>query len=57
MLFNIKMKAFWGIAPCSIIEAQRCLTSAYGLHHQSDDDGGSTHLSNVGLLQQDYRAL
>jgi hypothetical protein len=27
------------------------------LHQGDDDDGGSTHLLNVGLLQRDYTAL
>jgi hypothetical protein len=39
--FLVKMRAFWDIAPCSLV---------------TPIDGGSTHLSDVGLLQWDYTA-
>jgi hypothetical protein len=38
----------------------RRFSGTYCLHHQGDqnpDNGGSTHLWNVGLLQPDYTAL
>jgi hypothetical protein len=37
----------------------RDYTALYCLHHQGYhlDDGGSAHLSNIGLLQTDYTAL
>jgi hypothetical protein len=41
----LNMTAFRDIAPCSLVE----------IHHQ--DDGGSTHLWNVGILQRDYTVL
>jgi hypothetical protein len=44
--------AFWDIAPCSLVEVDQHFRSAYCLHHHPDE--GSTHLCNVGLLQQDY---
>jgi hypothetical protein len=40
---NIKMRAFWDIAPCGLEESHRRFRCAYCLHHQADDDGGSTH--------------
>jgi len=43
------------IAPCSLVEVDRRFRGAYFLHQ--GDDGGSTHLWNVGLLQRDYTAL
>jgi hypothetical protein len=30
---------------------------AYCLHYQGDDDGGSTYLWNVGVLQVDYTSV
>jgi hypothetical protein len=50
---SMKMTLFWDVAPCSHVEASRRLRDAYCLHYL-DDDGGSTHLSNVG--QSDYTA-
>jgi hypothetical protein len=62
---NSKIRAFWDVAPCSLVGADRRFRGAYCLYHQGDDwcsthhpdDGGSTHLSNVGVLQWDYKAL
>jgi hypothetical protein len=33
------MTAFWDIAPCGLVEADRRFRGAYCLHHQDDDDG------------------
>jgi hypothetical protein len=50
---------FWNTAPCSLVGVDRRFRGAYFIHHQGDDpdDGGSTHLSYVGLLHPDYIAL
>jgi hypothetical protein len=29
---NMKMRAFWGIAPCSLVVVDRCIRGAYCLH-------------------------
>jgi hypothetical protein len=50
-----KIKALWDIELCSL-GVDRRFRGAYCLRHQGDD-GGSTHLRNVGLLQRDYMAL
>jgi hypothetical protein len=34
---NIKMIAFWDIAPCSLVGVDRCFGGAYCLHHQGDE--------------------
>jgi hypothetical protein len=34
---NMKMTAFWYIAPCSLVEVNRRFRSAYCLHHQGDN--------------------
>jgi hypothetical protein len=54
--FDFKMTVFWDIAPCNLVEVDRRFRGAYWLHHHLPDDGGSTHLWNVGLLL-DYTAL
>jgi hypothetical protein len=41
---QLKMRVFWDVAPCSLVAVD-------------PDDGGSTHLLKVGLLQQGYTAL
>jgi hypothetical protein len=51
---NKMMRVFWDIAPCNLRVEWHC-RSVYCLHHL-EDDGGSTHLWNVALLQ-DYAAL
>jgi hypothetical protein len=33
---NLKMTAFWDIAPCSLVEVDRRFRCAYCLHHQGD---------------------
>jgi hypothetical protein len=43
---SIKITAFWDIAPCNLVEVVN-----------RSDDGGSTLLSKVGLLQGDYTAV
>jgi hypothetical protein len=40
---NVKITAFWDVAPCSVVEIGRRFKGAYCLHHQGDD-GSSTHL-------------
>jgi hypothetical protein len=54
---TMKTTAFWDIAPCSLVEVDRRFRGAYCLLHHGDEDGGSTHLWNVDLLQRDYKAL
>jgi hypothetical protein len=50
--------AFWDVALISLVGVDRRLRDAYFLHHHHrPDDGGSTHLRNVGLLKRDYTAL
>jgi hypothetical protein len=51
------MADFWDIAPCSPVEVDLYFRGAYCLHYRSSDDGDSTHLWNVCLLQRDYTAL
>jgi hypothetical protein len=46
----LEMTVFWDIAPYNIIEVGRRLRGAYYVSYQGDDDGGSQHLWNVGLL-------
>jgi hypothetical protein len=46
---SMKTTAFWDIAPCSLVEVAR--------HQRSrPDDGGSTHLKNIGQLLRDFTA-
>jgi hypothetical protein len=55
-----KITAFWETAPCSLVEVGRRFRYAYCLHHRDihrPDNGGSTHLWNVGLLQREHMAL
>jgi hypothetical protein len=43
----MKIRAFWDVAPCSLVGVERRFRGAYCLHHQGDEcpnDGGSTHL-------------
>jgi hypothetical protein len=53
---EVMIKVFWDVEPCSNVEVDRLFKGAYCLHHKGDD-GGSTHLWNVGQLQRDYTAL
>jgi len=53
---SLNTTVFWGIAPCSLLEGNRCLRGAYCLHHRRGVRG-STHLWIVGLLLRDYTAL
>jgi hypothetical protein len=50
----IKMTAFWGIAPCSLVK----VTDVSEVHTAAiifrPDDEGSKHLWNFGLLWRDY---
>jgi hypothetical protein len=48
---SMKMMAVWDIAPCTLVEVDRCFRDAYYLHHQ-DNGGGSKHLYNVGQLPE-----
>jgi hypothetical protein len=41
---SMKMIAFLDITPSSLVEVDRCFGGTYCLHHQGDDDGGSTYL-------------
>jgi hypothetical protein len=57
---KMKIRAFWDVAPCSLVGVYRYFRGTYCLHHQSIHiiyDGGSTHLWNVGILQEGYTAL
>jgi hypothetical protein len=53
--YALKMIAFWGRAPCSLVEVDQRFRGANCLHHQCDD-GGSKHLWNVCQLR-DYGAV
>jgi hypothetical protein len=47
MAANIKMAAFWVIAPCSLVKAYQHFRDSCCLHHQSDggpEDGRSKYL-------------
>jgi hypothetical protein len=35
---RVKTAAVWNIAPCSIVEVDRCFRDAYCLHYQGDDN-------------------
>jgi len=52
----MKFRIFWHVAPFSHVAVDWRFRGAYCLHHQGDD-GGSTHLWNVGQLQLYYTAL
>jgi hypothetical protein len=45
-----------GYSPVYFVELDQGFRGVYYLHHHPDD-GGSTHLINVDLLQQDYTVL
>jgi hypothetical protein len=52
----MKMTAFWDVAPCCLVELDRCFRGEHC--HQGDghpDDGDSTHLSNVCLFHDTTR--
>jgi hypothetical protein len=49
VIFKMKMRFFWDIAPYSLVGVDGRLRGVYFLHHHGDDDGGpddggSTHL-------------
>jgi hypothetical protein len=52
----LKIRAFWGVAPCSLVGEDRRFRGEYILHHRGNppDDGGSTYLSKVSLLLRQY---
>jgi hypothetical protein len=45
------MKAFWQMTQFSLVEVQRRFRGASCLHQYRPDNGGSTHLWNVGVLR------
>jgi hypothetical protein len=49
---NLKITAFWNIAPCSLVEVYRRFRRTYCLHHRDYES-----LWNVGILQRDYAAV
>jgi hypothetical protein len=51
----MKMTASWEIELC-IVQVDQRSRGAYCLHHQGDDNGGSTHIRNVGLFLRHYTA-
>jgi hypothetical protein len=53
------MTAIWNIPLCSRTGVDLRFRGVYCLYHHDHhpDDGDSTHLWNVGLVQQDYRVL
>jgi hypothetical protein len=59
--FHRKTTIFWDVAPCSPVEVHRlsevCTVSIVRVMNDGPDDGGNTHLWNVGPLQWDYKAL
>jgi hypothetical protein len=60
--FYMKMKAFLDVTPYSVVEVERSFRGVYsaikswGFIHRPDD-GDSTLLWNVGLLQRNYTAI
>jgi hypothetical protein len=44
---SMKIRAFWDVAPCSLVGVDRRFRGAYCLHHQGEIDECSTHLWNV----------
>jgi hypothetical protein len=57
---SMKFGVFWDRETCSHVEVGQRFRSAYCFHHQGyhrPDDGGSTHLLNVGQPKSDYKAL
>jgi hypothetical protein len=36
MATNMKMAIFWDVAPCSLVDTDKCFRGAYFLHHQGD---------------------
>jgi hypothetical protein len=50
-----KVIAFWVIEPCSLDVVDGRFRGSYCLHNP--ENGGSIHLSNVGLRQLDYSEL
>jgi hypothetical protein len=53
---SMKIRTFFDTAPCSSVGEDRRFRAAYCFLPQGDD-GGKTHLWNVGLLKRDYTAL
>jgi hypothetical protein len=56
MAASMKLRAFYNVVPCSFVGVDRHFRIANCLHHHPDD-GGSTSVWNVGLLQREYTAL
>jgi hypothetical protein len=67
---SMKVTTFGNVAPCSLVEVYRRFRCPNCHHYQGGDtvsiisamshrrdDGGSTHLWNVGLLPRDYTVL
>jgi hypothetical protein len=67
---KVKITASWDVTPCSLVEANRRFRDEYCLLSTADDggsthststrphdDGGGTHLWNVGQLIRHYTAL
>jgi hypothetical protein len=45
MAVSMKIRAFWDVAGCSLVGADRRFRVAYCMHYQGNpDDGGSTYL-------------
>jgi hypothetical protein len=40
----MKMRPFWDVAPCSLIEIDRRFRDAYCLHHQGNNDASLKRL-------------
>jgi hypothetical protein len=38
MAANMKIRAFWDIAPCSLVVVDRSFTRVYSFHNRPDDD-------------------
>jgi hypothetical protein len=53
VVVSLKITAFWDMVLCSLIRVEQDFRCAYCLHHQGDN-GGSTHLWNIGLFLWDY---
>jgi hypothetical protein len=54
---TMKTAVFWVVMSCRLVWVSQHFRGLYGLHHQSNDDGGSPDLWNVGKLIPVYMVL
>jgi hypothetical protein len=51
-LHNMKMTVFWGVAPFSLVEIDRCFRGACCLHHQGNEISTSIAASSIYNYQR-----